>query len=267
VGAWKAAAVVLSAAWQTSPVAALGSPAFEAGRAVEVRVDVDGRAAPLFPAPDGSGRLYLEARRGHAYSVSLSNRSDRRLGVELRIDGLNAISGERTPEGERGRLYVLPPRGGTTIHGWRSSLERVHRFEFVDEAVSYAARSSRWNPRLGWIEVAVYRERQQRRPVRILGSDLPETSSPAHEPASDEVEPRAEEDRARRAHPGTGWGHSLEDRAILVSFDPEPEPRERVTLRYEYAPALRALGVLPPAWDRLAEREHGGVGFAQPPDR
>jgi hypothetical protein len=38
-------------------------------------------------------------------------------------------------------------------------------------------------------------------------------------------------------------------------------------LRYEYAPALRALGILPRPWwgrDRLRERDRG-EGFAKPP--
>jgi hypothetical protein len=55
---------------------------------------------------------------------------------------------------------------------------------------------------------------------------------------------------------------------VLVNFDPEPSPSERVTLRYEYGSTLRALGVLPrPSYqaDRLRERERGEGGFAQPP--
>jgi hypothetical protein len=54
----------------------------------------------------------------------------------------------------------------------------------------------------------------------------------------------------------------------VVSFNPEPTPAERVTLRYEYASALRALGILPRQWwarDRLRERERGEAGFAKPP--
>jgi hypothetical protein len=56
---------------------------------------------------------------------------------------------------------------------------------------------------------------------------------------------------------------------VLVSFDPEREPSERVRLRYEYRPALLALGVLPrrlpPSRDRLWERDQADPGFAQPP--
>ena len=56
------------------------------------------------------------------------------------------------------------------------------------------------------------------------------------------------------------------DPATVVRFDAQPRPADTVTLRYEYAPALRALGLLPPPWDRdrLRERERGD-GFARPP--
>jgi hypothetical protein len=54
----------------------------------------------------------------------------------------------------------------------------------------------------------------------------------------------------------------------VVRFDAQPRPADTVIVRYEYAPALRALGLLSPAWDRdrLRERERGD-GFARPPAR
>jgi hypothetical protein len=73
---------------------------------------------------------------------------------------------------------------------------------------------------------------------------------------------------AAPSYPGTGWGPRADDPVRVVSFDPEAAPSERVTLRYEYAPALRALGILPRPWwtrDRLRERERGQEGFARPP--
>ena len=53
-----------------------------------------------------------------------------------------------------------------------------------------------------------------------------------------------------------------------MSFDPETDAAERVALRYEYRPALVALGVLPrrvPSRDRLWERDRAEPGFAPPP--
>jgi hypothetical protein len=260
-----------------------------AGSLVSVSLEVDGRAAPLYPAPDGSGRYYAEAWRGARYAVRLANRTGERLGVLLRVDGLNAISGERSPAGSGapGRMYVLYPWDDTLVQGWRTSLDEVRQFTFVDEERSYAARSGKANARLGWIEVEVFRER---RPVARPwpywqrpddGRQGEEQRDEAREPEAktkDEGASSARDGVAERApappaaaapaYPGTGWGPRAEDPVRVVSFDPEPTPAERVTLRYEYASALRALGILPRQWwarDRLGERERGQEGFAKPP--
>lgn len=257
---------------------------------LDVEVAVDGRAAPLYRAPDGSSRLYLEARRGSRYEVRLENRSGERLGVLLTVDGLNAISGERDEwsPGGPGRMYVLGPWEGTAVRGWRRSLDEVRLFTFVDEQASYAARSGKANPRLGWIEVAVYREKRplvRQEPPRLSPPDgfrgdeargQADTAGPSESPAPaarDSLLGRRQADAVaekrlpeRGSHPGTGWGRAERDPAVVVSFDPCPEPSERVTLRYEYARELRRLGVLSP-WpghDRLHERERG---FAEPPPR
>src|SRR3989442_3739523 len=62
------------------------------GRLVSVSLEVDGRTAPLYPAPDGSGRYYLEAWRGSRYAVRLANRTGKRLGVLLTVDRLKRNS-------------------------------------------------------------------------------------------------------------------------------------------------------------------------------
>ena len=251
---------------------------------VAVSVQVDGRQASLFPAPDGSGRYYLEARAGSRYAVALANRAGERVGVVLTVDGLNAISGER--DTGRGRMYVLDPWQSTSVQGWRSSLQEVRQFTFVDERRSYAARSGKANEKMGWIEVAVFRERrafaqatpypysEPRRPYPIEDQAkrgrAPAPAAPEANSSKDEGEARAgaEGDAKLRSYPGTGWGQRTHDPVVLVSFDPESEPRERITLRYEYRSALVALGVLPPRTsprDRLWQREHAEPGFAQPP--
>jgi hypothetical protein len=250
---------------------------------VAVSVELDGQPASLYPAPDGSGRFYLEARSGSRYCVVLANRTGERIGVVLAVDGLNAISGER--DTGRGRMYVLDPWQRTTVQGWRTSLQEVRRFTFVDEQASYAARSGKANEKMGWIEVAAYRERHAfvrstppAAPPRAERDEAEQKSAgkaeaPAETAARDSAEAAAAPSvlgRAQaRSYPGTGWGPSADDPVVLVSFDPERDPSERVALRYEYRPALVALGVLPrrlpPPRDRLWERDHAEPGFAQPP--
>jgi hypothetical protein len=271
-----AAAVLLSAA----PARPHALPQAQ-GTLVGVSVEIDGRESSLYPAPDGSGRYYLEARAGSRYAVSLANRTGERVGVVLTVDGLNAISGER--DSQTGRMYVLDPWQSTRVQGWRTSLADVRQFTFVDERRSYAARSGKANEKMGWIEIAVYRERRpyvQAWPVPAPSSDRPysegkrkdsdarEEQGARDQAASPKVEAEAAGAGRARSYPGTGWGTRAHDPVVLVSFDPEPRPSECVTLRYEYRPALVALGVLPapaPHRDRLWQRERAEPGFAQPP--
>jgi hypothetical protein len=198
------------------------------------------------------------------------------------VDGLNAISGER--ETGRGRMYVLDPWQRTSVQGWRTSLQEVRQFTFVDERASYAARSAKANEKMGWIEIAAYRERRafvrsaprqelpaRPAPVESESDAAGRSAAPANEAARDSAEgtaPKRHADAQARAYPGTGWGDRAHDPVVLVSFDPESEPSECVTLRYEYRPALVALGVLPrrvPPRDRLWERDRAEPGFSPPP--
>ena len=293
--------------------ALLGAPAAQAGvwqasgSLVDLSVEVEGTAAPLYFARDGSGRYYFEARAGCAYAVRIANHSPERIGVVLAVDGLNAISGERemgpSDPARRGRMYVIDPWGDVQVRGWRSSLEDVRRFTFVDERGSYAARTGRANGKMGWIQAWAYRERftariappwpgpwdRQPQPyeepeARREGAAPPEGSrdkaeadAPKAAPAPPDAAAAAPESRAADgalrkqsdgggSYPGTGWGSQAWDPATVVRFDAQPAPADTVTLRYEYAPALRALGFLPSPRerDRLSERERGD-GFARPP--
>jgi hypothetical protein len=262
------------------------SPAL-AGSFADVSVEVAGSPAPLYHATDGSGRLYFEAREGRTYTLRIANRTHERIGALVVVDGLNAISGEREviTHGRPGRMYVLGAWETVEVRGWRTSLEQVRQFTFVDERASYAARTGKANRRMGWVEIAVYRERH---PVAMVQPRRQEEYS-ANERASDEPPaeaasaPSAKAERADgasrggvlggvvggrdRGYPGTGWGQAAYDPAMVVSFEAAPRPAERINLRYEYASALRALGILPaPHWtrDRLRERDRGD-GFARPP--
>jgi hypothetical protein len=194
------------------------------GSLVGVSVTVDGRLSELYPAPDGSGRYYVEAREGARYAVRVQNRTAGRVGVVLTVDGLDAISGKR--DSGRGRMYVLDPWGEATVQGWRTSLRDVRRFTFVDEERSYATRSGKANARMGWIEVSVYREkgpcpepyvrenRARERPAAPTASAPAEGAARAESPAPARgPPPRKRPDRrpGRRPAPipGRAGAHAL----------------------------------------------------------
>ena len=66
------------------------------------------------------------------------------------------------------------------------------------------------------------------------------------------------------SYPGTGWGEQRNDSVQRVEFTAERIATDHHTIRYEYASGLRALGIFPDH-DRLRDRDHGALGFAQPP--
>jgi hypothetical protein len=252
-------------------------PGARAGSLVDVAVEVAGAPVPLYDAVDGSGRLYFEAREGCAYALRLANRSHERLGTLVVVDGLNAISGEREEigRGRPGRLYVLAPWTEVEVRGWRTSLDQVRQFTFVDERSSYSARAGKANARMGWIEIAVYRDRapahvggwRRERPLSGAREDEDRDAPAAEGAARDRSSENAKSARGESGYPGTGWGEAAWDPATEVRFEAAGPPAERTLLRYEYAPALRALGILPRPWwgrDRLRERDRG-QGFARPP--
>ena len=285
-----AALFVLTAAASSPASATADSRSYQAsGTAIDVFVERDGGAAPLYPARDGSGRYYLEARAGGTYALRIVNRSSARVGIVVAVDGLNAISGEREPlpsAGARpGRMYVVDPWDEVRVRGWRTSLEDVRQFTFVDEHASYAARTGQANARMGWIEAWVYRERPgprvtqrsippprdrvpapESRPDERAESERPPDAEPVPRTAAPSADASGKVGGAAGSYPGTGWGERAYDPAQVVAFAPDVRPFDSVTVRYEYAPALRALGILPEGrcCGRLGERERGD-GFARPP--
>jgi len=129
----------------TLPAAAHQGWTSGTGSLVSVSVEVEGVSSPLYPAPDGTNRYYVEARRGGRYAIRLANRTGERVAVLMTVDGINVISGDKQNPGEKGRMYVLDPWESALIQGWRTSLDDVRRFTFVDEQGSYAARSGKAN--------------------------------------------------------------------------------------------------------------------------
>lgn len=267
------------------------------GRLVDVQLRVDGQAAPLYFAPDRDDRRYVQAFAGRNYSVVLRNNTGRRVAVLLAVDGLNVVNGEITRLRPDEPMYVLDAYESATIRGWRTSLDEVRRFVFVDERRSYAERTGQANSDMGWIRVLSFREqlpwwqsRDEGRVRKLQGfKDEPapmqyfgpqprgqeESKDATPPPTAQRATPETQENFLHGdqpnagSFPGTGWGDRRQDRVQRTQFNPEPVAVDRLILRYEYASGLQALGIIPleGRWrDRLRDRD-GEMGFARPPSR
>ncbi len=269
------------------------------GRLVDVQVLVGNNATPLYFASGRHDRRYFQALRGRNYALAVTNNSGRRIGVLIAVDGLNVVNGERSSLGAGEAMYVLDPWERTVIRGWRSSLDDVRKFVFVDEERSYAERTGQSNGDMGWIRVLAFNERarygydspgrindrervrEQDGEVRPYGSrddrgDEPRAEGRAEGHEGDVVGPRTSPSAPNSADrmappsaqsvPGTGWGDKKWDPVRRVWFVPQSHAVDHLAFRYEYASGLRALGIRPRgSRDRIWEREHGELGFAQPP--
>jgi hypothetical protein len=271
------------------------------GSLVDVQVLVEGRSAPLYYAPGRWDRRYFQAFRGRHYALRITNRSGRRVGVVISVDGLNVVNGERSSLGRGESMYVLDPWESATIRGWRTSLEQVRQFVFVDEERSYATRTGQANGDMGWIRVLAFEERRPlarfdapriQRPYGDEASGRAEDQSRGRDareaapeskalPAPSEARAQAEEMQAPHAeksllrgmtpaapradaYPGTGWGERRHDPVQETWFVAAAAPSDHLVFRYEYANGLLALGI-DLRGDRLWNRERGELGFAQPP--
>ena len=258
------------------------------GALVSVEVRMDGKRAPLYRTA-ADERYYFEAVRGRSYALQLRNLSPRRIGVLITVDGLNVVNGEHSSLSPEEPMYVLDPWETTTIRGWRTSLEHVQRFLFVDEERSYASRTGQTNGDMGWVRVLAFAEVDRvrlynrsdeisRRQKSSDESTREEASAGADARARDQVgaakskpsAPSSQQSEPERlteeseGFAGTGWGDRRRDPVRMVWFDPERTATDAIVLRYEYARSLRELGIFPDT-ARLWERDTGEVGFARSP--
>jgi len=259
------------------------------GQLVSVEIRVDGHWVPLHRAPGVRDRQYFAAEHGANYALRIRNRSDRRVGVLVSVDGLNVVNGERSALSAHEPMYVLDARETTTIRGWRTSLDHVREFVFVDEERSYAERTGQANGDMGWVRVLAFEERRpvawraprdrwrdrddDRQRGKADRDDDPLAATPP--PAPEGIlqkggeAPRTLEGESRQgqdSYPGTGWGDRRRDPVRETWFEPVAHARDHIVLRYEYDRVLAELGIYRDR-DRLEDRERGEWRFAQPPSR
>jgi hypothetical protein len=255
------------------------------GHILSVEVRVDGDWVPFYRLPGSWDRHYFEAQRGENYELRIRNRTGRRVGVLIAVDGLNVVNGERSSLSRHEPMYVLDPRETTTIRGWRTSLEHVRRFVFVDEERSYANRTGQANGDMGWIRVLGFEEE---RPVAYRpppwmrggesepradagqrdkgrGGEPPVAGKPGSDSQDSPPEALDKSSRSIESFPGTGWGDRRRDPVRETWFEPAFAATDHLVLRYEYERGLAALGIFPERF-RLRDRERGEFGFARRPD-
>jgi hypothetical protein len=217
------------------------------GRLVDVQLRVDGEGAPLYTQSGRYDRHYFQAFAGRNYSLTLRNNTGRRVAVLLAVDGLNVLNGEVSGLRSNEPMYVLSPWENATIRGWRSSLDEVRRFVFVDEQRSYAERTGQANSDMGWIRVLSFREQlpwwQKQRAGFRQGSprlldDAPRASAP--QSLNEQPQARAQE--------------SLETSEPKRAKDSAPAPSKSM------APEARGEASLD-ARDNLAKGEGEGGSF------
>jgi len=257
-------------AWRSSRWVTRGD-----GRLVDVQVEVENQSTPLYPSPSGDSRLYFQAFKGHDYGIRLTNQTGDRVAVLMTVDGLNVIDGTRSRQSRGEPMYVLDPWESTVVRGWRTSLDEIRRFVFVDEQRSYAERTGQGNGDLGWIRVTSFREagrpaykprdwnsREESDEFGQRQDSKAPQSAPAPPMAGLQSGDRAQSENEA---PGTGWGDRRVDTVTETDFHAVSQPTDKFVLRYEYSSGLRALGIVPVNGSRVRERDRGQYGYAQPP--
>lgn len=264
------------------------------GRLVDVRILEGDRPTTLYSRgwSWSPARRYFEAHEGEHYAVEMRNLTDRRIAVVMSVDGLNVLNGSRSSLSSGEPMYVLGPRECAVIRGWRTSLDEVQQFVFVNEQVSYAARVGKANGDMGWVRVATFEEQH---PLACIddsrydrgGHDGDSNEPRAKDESSQNGAPSSEPEAARKTTapapqlqgqardqlgrvderesvPGTGWGERRSDRVERTDFQPVATFTDQLIFRYEYSSGLQALGILPNV-NRVLERENGQLGFVRPP--
>ena len=235
------AAVILATA---APAQSLGRGRVPEEVSVEIVSD-QGGAFLMIPHRDfQSGRTrvikeYVEARRGENYGIVIRNMAPGRIGVVVAVDGRNIISGKRSDLGNTEDMYIVERYTLARYDGWRTDKDTVHRFYFTKPSDSYSVRTFADSSAMGVIAVAVYREKEQPRPLEERGLQGPAPAAPSKEGASRST-PKALADEAA----GTGFGDGQYSPTIRVAFEPELVPLQKTLLKYEWHETLCRKGLL-----------------------
>ena len=174
-------------------IAALGgTPAYSYDRPIlpgEVGIEVVSDRGTVFQAipykdfwTDNTrvSKRYLEAKKGENYGIVITNRTPERVGVVIAVDGRNIITGKRSDLKNTETMYIVNAYETARYDGWRTSNDQVHRFYFTDVADSYSVKTFEDSSAMGVIAMAVFREKEQPRPLLEEKRQGPARRGPVH---------------------------------------------------------------------------------------
>jgi hypothetical protein len=188
---------------------------------------------------------YLEAVKRQRYSIQVTNKSDRRIGVVIAVDGRNIIDGKKSDLLRNERMYIIGPYDTNTFEGWRTGMDRTNRFYFTEQSHSYAEKVFADASAMGAIALAVYKEKITQI-VPHFDMSFQEREAPAAGGPSASSESRAagKHKQKESEQAGTGFGETTYSPAYVVQFDPEHTMAEKIVLKYEWQSTLCRKGII-----------------------
>ena len=189
--------------------------------------------------------FYVEAVKGQRYSIQVTNRSDRRIGVVIAVDGRNIIDGKKSDLLRNERMYIIGPYDTNTFEGWRTSMDRTNRFYFTEQSDSYAEKVFADALAIGTIALAAYKEKiPQIVPHADMSFQKREAPLAGAPSAAKEGRAAGKHKVEEREQAGTGFGETTYSPAHVVQFDPEPTMAGKIVLKYEWRSELCRKGII-----------------------
>ncbi len=220
-------------------------------RILDVRIlsDAGGEFRQLKTYPrikDEASYYYLEAVRGQRYSVQVTNRSSRRVGLVIAVDGRNIIDGAKSELKRTERMYILGPYETNSYEGWRTGMDRTNRFYFTEQSDSYAEKVFADGSAMGTIAIACYGERVPS-PLLSPGPLMRKEQSAAGAPSPAAPMESNSYDRSDKKNDqaGTGFGETTYSPARTVSFVAEDRITQKIVMKYEWTAELCRKGIIP----------------------
>ena len=234
----------MTALFMVSVIPAVACAHVEKANVVDVRVlsdrGVEFAKYRTYPRLRQEGSFfYVEAVKGDRYSIQVTNKSGRRIGVVIAVDGRNIINGKKSDLRQNEQMYIIGPYESNTFEGWRTAMDRTNRFYFTEASDSYAEKVFADASAMGTIALAVYREKfPEVIPYSERQSQMRDAPAAAAPPGRSESSAAGKLEKKKDEEAGTGFGETTYSPARAVHFDPEQGPAEKIVLKYEWRSEL-----------------------------